>query len=325
MIRKIFIISIFLMIVHIHLVNAQSFRLFAPEVKQEYPSVVYDFLERYLYELDSLQREGIAIHQRIADDKVFFFEGQPNSVNEITADMGFSIKTLEGKSYEVSWTDSAGKIVLGLYFPMQYELILGKPKNIIETELKSEIMKSVNIVKSYDYTDEDFETLANGYYISKYNTHYYLKDLNTATYYIKDAEGVYSPFFNDSEKWYSAANLFQGHIKDIFGYKIFVKQNLYGFKYDCFTIPLEKWLGYCNAMKMTTYFAVEEEREDGIKALFIAQSPDLGFNHVLSLVIPYDFVTNKKCVIKATLNAYIPTQNVAELYKQYVEKPKKKL
>ena len=75
MIRKIFIISIVLMIVHVHLVNAQSFRLFAPEVKQEYPSVVYDFLERYLYELDSLQRKGIAIHQRIADDKVFFFEG----------------------------------------------------------------------------------------------------------------------------------------------------------------------------------------------------------------------------------------------------------
>ena len=148
MIRKIFIISVVLMIVHIHLVNAQSFRLFAPEVKQEYPSVVYDFLERYLYELDSLQRKGIAIHQRIADDKVFFFEGSPNSAYEITADMGFSIKTVEGKSYEVSWTDYTGKIVLGLYFPMQYELILGKPKNIIETELKSEIMKSVNIVRS---------------------------------------------------------------------------------------------------------------------------------------------------------------------------------
>ena len=104
-----------------------------------------------------------------------------------------------------------------------------------------------------------------------------------------------------------------------------MKQNLYGFKYDCFTIPLEKWLGYCKEMKMTTYFAVEEEREDGIKALVIAQSPDLGFNHVLSLIIPFDFITNKNCVIKASLNAYVPTQNVAELYKQYVEKPKKKL
>lgn len=325
MICKIFIISIVLMIVHLQNVYAQSFRLFAPEVKQEYPSVVYNFLERYLYELDSLQRKGIDTRQRIADDKVFFFEGTPNSANEITADMRFSITTIEGKSYEVSWTDSAGKIVLGLYFPMQYELILGKPKNIIETELQSEIMKSVNIVRSNNYTDNDFETLANGCYISKYNTHYYLTDLNTATYYIKDAEGVYSPYFNDSGKWYSAANLLQGHIKDVSEYKLFVKQNLYGFKYDCFTIPLEKWLGYCNAMKMTTYFAVEEDREDGIKALVIAQSSDLGFNHVLSLIIPFDFITNKNCVIKATLNAYVPTQNVAELYKQYVEKPKKKI
>ena len=70
MIRKIFIISVVLMIVHIHLVNAQSFRLFAPEVKQEYPSVVYDFLERYLYELDSLQRKGIAIHQKQPPAKI---------------------------------------------------------------------------------------------------------------------------------------------------------------------------------------------------------------------------------------------------------------
>lgn len=323
MIRKTFIISVVLMIVHY--VDAQSFSLFTPEIKQEYPSVIYDFLERYLYELDSLQRKGVDTRQRITDDEVVFFEGSPSSAYEITADMGFSIKTVEGKSYEVSWTDSIGGVVLGLYFPMQYELILGKSKNVIESELKSEIMKSVNIVRSNNYTDEDFQTLANGYYISKYNTHYYLDDLNTATYYIKDSTGVYSPFFSDSKKWYSAANLFQGCIKDVSEYKLFVKQNLYGFKYDCFTIPLEKWLWYCNAMKMITYFAIEEEREDGIKALVIAQSPDLGFNHVLSLVIPFDFVTNKKCVIKATLNAYIPTQNVAELYKQYVEKPKKKL
>ena len=325
MIRRIFFLGILTMIVCLQNVDAQSLRLFSLEVKREYPSVVYDFLERYLYELDSLQKKGTDIWQKISDDKVFFFDGSPNSVNDITTEMCFSIKTVERKSYEVSWTDSTGNIVLGLSFPMQYELILGKAKNIIEAELKSEIMKSVNIVRSYDYTDEDFETLANGCYISKYNTHYYLKDLNTATYYIKDAEDVYSPFFNDSEKWYSAANLFQGHIKDISGYKIFVKQNLYGFKYDCFTMPLEKWIGYCKEMKLTTYFAVEEEREDGIKALVIAQSPDLGFNHVLSLIIPFDFITNKNCIIKASLNAYVPTQNVAELYKQYVEKPKKKL
>ena len=310
------------MIVHLQVVDAQSFSLFASELKQEYPSVVYDFLERYLYELDSLQRKGIDTRQRIADDKVFFFEGSPNSVNEISADMVFSVKTLEGKSYEVAWTDSIGNIILGLYFPMQYELILGKSKNVIETELKSEIIQSANIVRRDNYTDEDFERLPNGYYVSKYNTYYYLKDLNTATYYTKDSLGIYSPLFNDSEKLYSAANLFQGSINEVTEYKLFIKQNLYGFKYDYFTIPLEKWLCYCNEMKLKIFFAVEEECEDGIKALVIAQSLDMGFNHVLSLIIPFDFIINKNSVIKASLNAYVPTQNVAELYKQYVEKPK---
>lgn len=325
MIRKIFVISLIIMIVHFFVLDAQSFNLFSLQVKREYPSVIYDFLERYLFELDSLQRKGIDMQQKIANDKVFFFEGSPLVVSKITPEMGFSIKTVEGKSYEVSWTDTTGNIVLGLLFPMQYELILGKPKNIIESELESEIMESANTNNSGDYTEKDFETLGNGYYISKYSTHYYLKDLNTATYYIKDSIGTYSPIFNDSEKWYSATNLFQGRIKEISGYKLYVKQNLYGFKHVCFTIPLEKWLWYCKEMKMITYFAVEEEREDGIKALVIAQSPDLGFNHVLSLIIPFDFTNNPNCTIKVTLNAYVPTQNVKDLYQQYVEKSTKKL
>ena len=61
------------LLVSIQTSQAQRFSLFSMDMKTEYPSVVYDFLERYLYELDSLQRKGIAIHQRIADDKVFFF------------------------------------------------------------------------------------------------------------------------------------------------------------------------------------------------------------------------------------------------------------
>ena len=61
-----------------------------------------------------------------------------------------------------------------------------------------------------------------------------------------------------------------------------------------------------------------------VKALIIAQSPDLGFNHVLSVIIPEDFIASKNSVLKATMNAYVPTQNVKDLYQQYVDKPKKK-
>ena len=49
---------------------AQSFVFFDPEVKEEYPSVVYDFLERYLYEIDSMSKAGKPVLQRMKDDKV---------------------------------------------------------------------------------------------------------------------------------------------------------------------------------------------------------------------------------------------------------------
>ena len=62
------------MIVHLLDMDAQSFRLFSPEVKTDYPSVVYDFLERYLFELDSLERKGIQTRQKIDDDKVIFIK-----------------------------------------------------------------------------------------------------------------------------------------------------------------------------------------------------------------------------------------------------------
>ena len=310
------------MIVHLQYVDAQSFRLFSQKVKSDYPSVVYDFLERYLYELDSLQRKGIDIQQKIIDDKVVFIKGSVTTANKITVDMGVKIDLLEGKMYQVSWLNASGEVVLGICFPMQYELILGKPKNVIEKELKSEIMKSSEYTIT-DYTDADFEILEDGCYTPKYNSNYYLESLNTATYYIKTSTDKYSPTFNNDDKWHSAANLLQGCISDISRYTLFIKQNLYGFKYDSFSVPLAKWIGYCQKMKMTTYFAVEEEREDGIKALVIAQNPYLGFNHILSLIIPHNFVKSKRCVLKATLNAYVPTQNVKELYQQYVNKPKK--
>ena len=71
--------------------------------------------------------------------------------------------------------------------------------------------------------------------------------------------------------------------------------------------------------------SIEEEREDGLKALLIAESEDLGFNHMFYLVILSDFVSNRDVKIKAKVNAYIPTQNVKDLYQKYVEREKKQI
>lgn len=304
--------------------RAQRYNLFAPEVKTEYPSVVYDFLERYLYEIDSLQQCGESVYQRLTDDKVFFNTGNAETVRMISQNMPFSISKTDNKYYGVVWRDSLGHTVLDISFPAQYELLLGKPKNEIEKEL------IYALIEEHAYTPrklslKDLAQHEDGYLTNSNISNYYVESLNTAVYYQTDDSDEVMPIFTDDDKWHSATNLLQGHIADVSGYKLVIEQNLYGFSKMRYTISLQQWLAYCQAMQFTTYFAVEEELEEGLKTLLVAESQDMGFNHILSVIIPGDFVKNRKAVLKVVLNAYIPTHNVKDLYQQYVDKAPKKI
>lgn len=303
--------------------QAQRFMLFSQEVRDLSPSVVYDFLERYLFEVDSLQSRGENIDLRLHDDKVFFRVGSASTAKRLTPDMTFSVSKTDDKFYEVLWTDTLGNAVLDVAFPMQYELLLGKPKVAIEKEFKDELLaiKDSVIVRPFA---SNLVAAEDSCQMSEPQTHYYVESMNDATYY-SSRTGTMLPVFSGSDKWHSAANLFQGVIEQIGARRLFVEQNLYGFQKTHYTISLAQWIRYCHQMQMTVYFAIEEEREDGLKCLLIAQNKDLGFNHMLSIIMPDDFVSNQNCTIKATLNAYIPTQNIKNLYQQYVDKPKKKI
>lgn len=304
--------------------QAQRFTLFSPQVKADYPSVVYDFLERYLYEIDSLQLKGEYVDLRIRDDKVMFVEGNASDARRINTETHFEIKRFENKYYEVVWTDNDGHAILDVAFPMQYELLLGKPKVDIEKEFHSTVKEYTNY-KPVPTPNGELVITNDSCLVSNPVANYYIESLNTATYYNLTNTGDTVPTFTEDDNWHSAANLLLGVINEIEGYSINIEQRLYGFKKEQFTITLQQWLAYCQAMQLKCYFAVEEERTEGLRVLLIAQSVDLGFNHMLSLIIPADFVTDRNAQFHAVLNAYIPTQNVKDLYQKYVAKPKKKI
>lgn len=304
--------------------QAQRYNLFSHELKTAFPSVVYDFLETYLFQLDSLEHKGENIRQQLLDDKVIFVKGTTSTIQKITTETPFEVASVDNKFYEVKWKDDTDNIILHIAFPMQYELLLGKPKIEIEKEFKT-TLSTFNDYLPISSVANSLIPSADSCFMTAPIQSYYVESVNTATYYTKSETGDTIPTFSDKDKWHSAANLFQGLVKDIDDYTLYVEQNLYGFKKMQYTVPLKQWLAYCQSMKMKVYFAIEEEREDGLKALLIAQSTDLGFNHLLSVIIPDNFATNKKSVFKTTLNAYIPTQNVKDLYQKYVKKPKKRI
>lgn len=300
---------------------AQQKQVFHDEIRKANPSPVYDFIERYFAELETYKDVEL-LRLRLKDDKVEILEGSLTAIRAITPETPFSMNRMEDSFYQISWLDGV-KPLLTLRFPVNYELLLGMPKVDIEKKMKDFINAATESALPSNDTEVEYELMDDGCYKTKPALFYQLAVFNDARYFSK-TDTVYSPIFDESHNWYSAANLFHNMVAPA-DRRIYVEQNLYGGEKTTYTVSLSNWLNYCAANSLHIYFCIEEEREDGLKALLVAQSNEMNYNHMMQIIIPDNFIEKQNCIIKATLNAFIPTQNVKDLYKKYTARPKKKI
>ena len=315
--------------------NAQTgqstLHLFTDTLKQVISPTVCNFLERYLYQASQSKR-GYDFYQHMADDKVIIRGGSLDNIKRLSQDALFEINRYEDKGYEVGWKDVDGNMLLSLQFPINYELLLGMPKVEIEKTMKEQLKACADTTAKAP-SDSLFEKISGDLYSSQPVEHYYVESLNTAKYYLNllscsiNLEGkvdlIPMPLFDEDHKAYSAANLFHGIISVANHYRIHIDQNLYGFQKESYIVPLNKWLNYCLENKFKVYCGVEEERIDGVKLLVIAKNADLGYCHMMTVILPSEFVANQNTVLRATLNAYIPLDNLKDLYQEHSKKDKK--
>ena len=291
--------------------SSQGLKLFSPEMKEAAPkpqTVVMDFLERYFTDLSIVKQT--TIQTKMADDKVYFRKGKPFDLYQVCDTMPFSISLLD-RYYEVKWMKAEEPFVT-IVFPAQYDLLLGKEKDEASKTFKDAILAAPQRTEEVK-TPSDLEKVDGFLYQSKSDT-LELASLNDAIYYNKVRE-AYHPVFDYDHLAYSAANLFHGLIPAA-DYRMYVEQSVYGMTTINYTISLSQWLNYCAEWGLKVFFAVEEEREDGILALIIAQSKELGYHHLLSVVIPDKFVGDQNAVLKVRMTPYIPIHNVKDLYQK---------
>lgn len=301
------------------------FHLFSEEVKTAYPSAVYDFLETYLFRLDSLHRNGNMSHPSMMLDKVLFLKGESSVARNITPQTSFSITKMEDKMFNAVWKDSTGVILLDMVFPASYELILGAPKNKIERTMEKQLKAMPLSFVPDSLKNSELKMLADSVFQSQPVTIYEIASINDATYYYSCPDSVtLQPIFDSEQKWYSSVNLMQGLVADIDDYQLYIEQSAYEFDILKYTISLSQWLNYCREMRTSVYIGLEEEREDGLMILLLAQSNDLGFKHMLSMILPWNFVEKRDTILKARLYAYIPTHNVKTYYQERDRKEIKK-
>ena len=298
--------------------SSQNLKLFSSEIKESAPksqTIVMDFLERYFNELPLVKHTTVPT--KMADDKVYFRKGKLSDLNQVCDTMPFSI-SLHDRYYEVKWLKAEEPFVT-IVFPAQYDLLLGMHQEEAQHKLKETILSAPQR-KEASGIPVDPVMLEDSIYMSK-TDYLELRSFNDATYYNKEGS-LFKPFFHESHLDYSAANLFHGLIDGI-DYRMYVEQSVYGLKSVNYTISLRQWLDYCAEWGMEVFFAVEEQREDGLLALVVARSKEFCFNHMLSVVIPSKFMTDKNTVLKVRMTPYIPTHNVKNLFHKEAVKRRK--
>lgn len=301
--------------------QAQNLHMFNSEIHAaaDYPHrVVMDFIERY-FSKDLQASRQTTLEHKMADDKVYFRKGAIKDLSLVTDTMPFSISLFD-RYYEVKWERNSLPFIT-LVFPAQYDLLLGMQKDEAFNQLKDAIVSAPSRKDSVN-VPHDLQLLSGSIWQQK-TEHFELESLNDAIYYNK-VRDRFVPVFDARQLEYSAVNLFHGLIPQA-DYRMYVEQSVYGMKTINYSLTLQQWLNYCAQLKLKIFFAVEEVREDGLLAIVLAQSKELGFNHLLSVVIPDKFVTDQNAVLKVRMTPYIPTHNVKNLYQQETRNHKKKV
>lgn len=282
--------------------------------------VICAFLDRYIHELLTWQQPDVSLSQKMRDDKFIVLQGSFENISYFADSTTFSLIRYEDKAYEAIWYDGSDTL-LHVAFPIQYELLLGKPRIEIEQGLQADISVAPN-AGQVAHMPSRLDSIAPNIYRSNPMLHYQIPSLTNSRYYRLDSMCTMVLLCDSMYAYYTLANMFlQGLERD---YTIQVSQNIYGFRQLHYTISLQQWLAYCTSNRLTSYAAIEEEYEDGYLVLVVAENQDLNYNHILSVLVPRDFLSNCNAPLQAEISAFVPTHNVADLYEQYSEKTKKK-
>lgn len=281
--------------------------LFSEEVKQMGNSLILEFVERYFLQLEH-PAPNCTADMMLHADGITFSKGSWKDIHHIGIATPFSLN-YQLMRYTLSWNSNG--TLLSFSFPGKYQLIVGE--NLVEAEehLPYDIDTTIPLFHPSVMASDLQSSSMQGYYIKK-GAWYEAETINATTYFRKQDDNTFVPVIDAHFIEESVANiLLCPAAAESFTYDITMHR--YGFVEKRFSVPIRQWIDYCSQKGCSIYCGIESVNSKEVRATVIAVNLNLNFNHLLTITVPIETIEKGGGIVKAELNAFIPTHNIINL------------
>ncbi len=292
-----------------------GYTLFSMDQRSALHTPVFDFIERYWLELNVPVKREKSLERKMAEDDFSFEKGSFASFQSIQQDttLRIDVTNKDGKRYLVSWYKEEG-LFCSVAFPVDYDLLNGSEMLENERRIASEIgLAALLPVEPLLVNPENLLPAYGEDYLILPGESYYLDELNTNKYVEPDSSGTYRLIYRSAYPVESLANLLTtAQIDNQFMLTIRLKK--YGYSEELLNVPLNRWTSYCLTNGCKPFFGVISLNDTTAVCELLMRNTDQGYNHVMKLTIDITQLDERKGIIHARLNSYVPTSKIKYLF-----------
>ena len=295
-----------------------GYSVFTPTMRQSLGSTVCDFLERYSLEISLPLKRERSIARQLEEDGIFFRNGDFSIFKQFEQDTTYSIhlENLNSKRYMVSWSKD-GKDIFSVNFPIERDLLVGTEMIENERRILQDIPKQEKGARNYHLADSSSLKMISWqkkYYLLQ-GGYYYTKQLNSNKYFEKIGKDRYNLFYKSDFVLESLTNMMTtGAIEN--DYDLQIRLVKYGFTQDTIQVKLNQWINYCIEQGCWGYFGIISTEKGIADCELIMRNNDMNYIHLMRMLVDISTLEDRKGLISARLNCYIPTNRIKYLFEE---------
>lgn len=295
-----------------------GYRFFTAAQRADLGTAVPDFIERYWLSLDLPLKRVKSVDTQLREDHFDFVVGSPQSIDRLQSDTTLSlfVENVNRTHYIFEWKDEKGT-VCKLQFPVDAELLNGR--NVLENDyrLAQEITRTKTGKISRRYTETELRLVPQrGYYLYDGGT-YYLSDLTSKRYFVRDSVGGFVPLYDASMKIETVSNLLTDtDMPEAEHYELTLRQQTYNYTQKMIRTNVRQFLTYCLQNGCKPYAGIVSCDSTTMDVLLVLRNSEVGYHHVARMKFDLSEMAQGKGKCEARLNAFIPLLHIKNLYKQ---------